>query len=238
MRNKTCSSDFLLGIETCNAQMYIILINPYKSFGIALGAHTCGGRVYPANELVNEWMREKFMGCFSYLCNSSSSLRTVFHNKTFGEAAKAQQQWIKPLHDAYQKEIEVTLCEPLNTFWAECYESCKRTGKLCKEIEMESRTKFQEKIIMPWRYRQSEEIHRQNAALATLKADEVKCDRLYRQFRRSLYGARGPWSKRSEEKKVIETVQCWNFNAPSQSSAILHLRVLIFWLLNIEENSS
>ncbi|XP_055695703.1 neurobeachin-like protein 1 [Lutzomyia longipalpis] len=119
---------------------------------------------------------------------------------------------IKPLHDAYQKEIEVTLCEPLNTFWAECYESCKRTGKLCKEIEMESRTKFQEKIIMPWRYRQSEEIHRQNAALATLKADEVKCDRLYRQFRRSLYGARGPWSKSKLDQDHWKLLNRENFN--------------------------
>uniref|UniRef100_A0A6B2EDM8 Putative lysosomal trafficking regulator lyst n=1 Tax=Phlebotomus kandelakii TaxID=1109342 RepID=A0A6B2EDM8_9DIPT len=102
---------------------------------------------------------------------------------------------IEPLHDAYQKEIDATLCEPLNTFWAECYESCKTTGKLCKKIEMESRTKFQEKIILPWRYRQSEEVHRQNSCAANLKADEIRCDRLYRQFRRSLYGPRGPWCR-------------------------------------------
>ncbi|XP_059607349.1 neurobeachin-like protein 1 [Phlebotomus argentipes] len=102
---------------------------------------------------------------------------------------------IEPLHDAYQKEIEVTLCEPLNTFWAECYESCKTTGKLCKEIEMESRTRFQEKIILPWRHRQSDEIHRQNSLAASTKAEESQCDRLYREFRRSLYGPRGPWSQ-------------------------------------------
>ncbi|GAB0094775.1 AGAP003386-PA [Sergentomyia squamirostris] len=103
---------------------------------------------------------------------------------------------IQPLHDAYQKEIEVSLCEPLNTFWAECYESCKTTGKLCKEIEMESRTKFQEKIMLPWRQRQSEEFHRQNSSTTLMKSDEVKCDKLYRQFRRNVYGPRGPWCQR------------------------------------------
>lgn len=50
---------------------------------------------------------------------------------------------IKPLHDAYQKEIEKQLWEPLNVFWAECYEKSKKISVACVDIEMESRQKFQ-----------------------------------------------------------------------------------------------
>lgn len=55
---------------------------------------------------------------------------------------------IKPLHDAYQKEIEKQLWEPLNTFWAECYEKSKKISAACLDIEMESRQKFQVRLLL------------------------------------------------------------------------------------------
>lgn len=50
---------------------------------------------------------------------------------------------IKPLHDAYQAEVSTTLWEPLNTFWAECYEACKSSSQKRAKQLMESRRKFQ-----------------------------------------------------------------------------------------------
>lgn len=50
---------------------------------------------------------------------------------------------IKPLHDSYQNEIATTLWEPLNMFWAECYEACKTASQKRAALQLESRRRFQ-----------------------------------------------------------------------------------------------
>lgn len=50
---------------------------------------------------------------------------------------------IKPLYSTYQKDLSNSLWEPLNTFWAECYESCKFSSQRRAKLQMESRRKFQ-----------------------------------------------------------------------------------------------
>lgn len=159
---------------------------------------------------------------------------------------------IKPLHDAYQNEVSATLWEPLNTFWAECYEACKSSSQRRAIQLMESRRKFQvrpdqtkefnacarvknrityfkiatwfvsvsplhtcilsrsstsaviemiyiirlfsilqQRILMPWRIRQSEEVSRLNSLQAQRKMRDVQVERHWRNAKRFLHSSKG-----------------------------------------------
>ncbi|XP_037907722.1 neurobeachin-like protein 1 isoform X2 [Hermetia illucens] len=100
---------------------------------------------------------------------------------------------IKPLHDSYQNEIATTLWEPLNMFWAECYEACKTASQKRAALQLESRRRFQQKIIMPWRVRQVEEMTRFNTAAVHARTKDSTIKRKWKSAKRFLYGPRGPW---------------------------------------------
>uniref|UniRef100_A0A182FQT6 Uncharacterized protein n=1 Tax=Anopheles albimanus TaxID=7167 RepID=A0A182FQT6_ANOAL len=102
---------------------------------------------------------------------------------------------IKPLFSAYQKDLSNTLWEPLNTFWAECYESCKLSSQRRAKLQMESRRKFQERILVPCRIRQSEENARLNVQQAQRKAKDANTERRWLTLQRFLYGPKGAWTR-------------------------------------------
>ncbi|EDS42117.1 conserved hypothetical protein [Culex quinquefasciatus] len=102
---------------------------------------------------------------------------------------------IKPLYTSYQKDLSNSLWEPLNTFWAECYESCKFSSQRRAKLQMESRRKFQEKILIPCRIRQSEELARVNVQQTQRKAREAHVGRRWHTLKRFLYGSKGAWVK-------------------------------------------
>ncbi|EAA07301.3 AGAP003386-PA [Anopheles gambiae str. PEST] len=102
---------------------------------------------------------------------------------------------IKPLYTSYQKDLSITLWEPLNTFWAECYESCKLSSQRRAKLQMESRRKFQERILVPCRIRQSEENARLSIQQAQRKAKDANTERRWLNLQRFLYGPKGAWAK-------------------------------------------
>lgn len=102
---------------------------------------------------------------------------------------------IKPLYLAYEKDVNDTLSEPLNTFWAECFEACKDTSNKRVSMQMESRRKFNERIWLPWRMRQSEENARLNQKTNQHKAKDLRTDRRWHILKRYLYGRKGTWTK-------------------------------------------
>ncbi|XP_049530577.1 neurobeachin-like protein 1 isoform X2 [Anopheles darlingi] len=106
---------------------------------------------------------------------------------------------IKPLFSAYQKDLSNTLWEPLNTFWAECYESCKLSSQRRAKLQMESRRKFQERILVPCRIRQSEENARLNVQQAQRKAKDANTERRWLTLQRFLYGPKGAWTRHTQE---------------------------------------
>lgn len=50
---------------------------------------------------------------------------------------------VQPLYDSYQREVEINLWEPINRYWAECYEACKMASKKRSTFQTENRTVFQ-----------------------------------------------------------------------------------------------
>lgn len=50
---------------------------------------------------------------------------------------------VQPLYDNYQREVEINLWEPINRYWAECYEACKMASKKRNTFQTENRTLFQ-----------------------------------------------------------------------------------------------
>ncbi|XP_040150983.1 neurobeachin-like protein 1 isoform X2 [Anopheles arabiensis] len=120
----------------------------------------------------------------------------------------ASRQWttfidkkIKPLYTSYQKDLSITLWEPLNTFWAECYESCKLSSQRRAKLQMESRRKFQERILVPCRIRQSEENARLSIQQAQRKAKDANTERRWLNLQRFLYGPKGAWAKETREEE-------------------------------------
>ncbi|KAM7358806.1 neurobeachin-like protein 1 isoform 2-T3 [Cochliomyia hominivorax] len=100
---------------------------------------------------------------------------------------------VQPLYDNYQREVEINLWEPINRYWAECYEACKFASKKRCTFQSENRTQFQKKIVIPWKVRQVEETTRLNAAALQHKR---KCSHIKKKWKcakRFLYGPRGPW---------------------------------------------
>ncbi|XP_058062662.1 neurobeachin-like protein 1 isoform X2 [Anopheles bellator] len=108
---------------------------------------------------------------------------------------------IKPLFTSYQKDLSNTLWEPLNTFWAECYESCKLSSQRRAKLQMESRRKFQERILVPCRIRQSEENARLSVQQAQRKAKDANTERRWLTLQRFLYGPKGAWTKLTKEEE-------------------------------------
>ncbi|XP_015015894.2 neurobeachin-like protein 1 isoform X1 [Drosophila mojavensis] len=103
------------------------------------------------------------------------------------------ERMVKPLYDRYQREIELHLWEPINRFWAECYEACKAASKQRASFQATNRRVFQQKIYMPWKVRQVEEMQRlQNAALQH-KTNDSHIRKKWKTAKRFLYGPRGPW---------------------------------------------
>ncbi|XP_001983501.2 neurobeachin-like protein 1 isoform X2 [Drosophila grimshawi] len=103
------------------------------------------------------------------------------------------ERMVKPLYDRYQREIELNLWEPINRFWAECYEACKGASKQRASFQATNRRVFQQKIYMPWKVRQVEEMQRlQNAALQH-KTNDSHIRKRWKAAKRFLYGPRGPW---------------------------------------------
>lgn len=60
---------------------------------------------------------------------------------------------------------------------------------------MESRRKFNERIWMPWRIRQSEENARLNYKNVSQKSKDLRTERRWHILQRYLYGKRGIWAK-------------------------------------------
>ncbi|KPU78624.1 uncharacterized protein Dana_GF10562, isoform B [Drosophila ananassae] len=100
---------------------------------------------------------------------------------------------IKPLYDRYQRDIELHLWEPINRFWAECYEACKAASKQRATHQAENRRLFQQKIYMPWKVRQVEEMQRLQAAALHHKTIDSHIRKRWKTAKRFLYGPRGPW---------------------------------------------
>ncbi|XP_054734864.1 neurobeachin-like protein 1 isoform X2 [Anastrepha obliqua] len=100
---------------------------------------------------------------------------------------------VKPLHDVYQREIELTLWEPINRYWAECYEACKAASKRRCTYQAENRRIFNQKIVMPWKVRQVEEMTRLNTAALAQKTTNSHIKKRWKTAKRFLYGPRGPW---------------------------------------------
>ncbi|XP_039229951.1 neurobeachin-like protein 1 isoform X2 [Drosophila yakuba] len=103
------------------------------------------------------------------------------------------ERMVKPLYDRYQRDIELHLWEPINRFWAECYESCKAASKQRATNQAENRRLFQQKIYMPWKVRQVEEMQRLQAAALQHKTIDSHIRKRWKTAKRFLYGPRGPW---------------------------------------------
>ncbi|KAL9909105.1 neurobeachin-like protein 1 isoform 2-T2 [Glossina fuscipes fuscipes] len=100
---------------------------------------------------------------------------------------------VQPLYDVYQREVELNLWEPINRYWAECYEACKVASKKRGTLQADNRALFQKKIIIPWKVHQLEETKRLSAAALHHKR---KCSHIKKKWKcakRFLYGPRGPW---------------------------------------------
>uniref|UniRef100_A0A1A9UG56 Uncharacterized protein n=1 Tax=Glossina austeni TaxID=7395 RepID=A0A1A9UG56_GLOAU len=52
---------------------------------------------------------------------------------------------VQPLYDVYQREVELNLWEPINRYWAECYEACKIASKKRGTLQADNRALFQSK---------------------------------------------------------------------------------------------
>uniref|UniRef100_A0A1B0AQU5 Uncharacterized protein n=1 Tax=Glossina palpalis gambiensis TaxID=67801 RepID=A0A1B0AQU5_9MUSC len=50
---------------------------------------------------------------------------------------------VQPLYDVYQREVELNLWEPINRYWAECYEACKVASKKRGTLQADNRALFQ-----------------------------------------------------------------------------------------------
>ncbi|XP_073843399.1 neurobeachin-like protein 1 isoform X2 [Musca autumnalis] len=100
---------------------------------------------------------------------------------------------IQPLYDSYQRDVEINLWEPINRYWAECYEACKVASKKRSTFQAENRTLFQKKIVIPWKVRQVEETTRLNAAALQHKRHSSHIKKKWKCAKRFLYGPRGPW---------------------------------------------
>ncbi|KAM8710777.1 hypothetical protein ACLKA7_017413 [Drosophila subpalustris] len=100
---------------------------------------------------------------------------------------------VKPLYDRYQRDIELHLWEPINRFWAECYEACKAASKQRATLQAANRRLFQQKIYMPWKVRQVEEMQRLQAAAMQRKTNDNHIRKKWKTAKRFLYGPRGPW---------------------------------------------
>ncbi|XP_044250350.1 neurobeachin-like protein 1 isoform X3 [Drosophila takahashii] len=100
---------------------------------------------------------------------------------------------VKPMYDRYQRDIELHLWEPINRFWAECYEACKAASKQRATNQAENRRLFQQKIYMPWKVRQVEEMQRLQAAALHHKTVDSHIRKRWKTAKRFLYGPRGPW---------------------------------------------
>ncbi|XP_052847786.1 neurobeachin-like protein 1 isoform X3 [Drosophila gunungcola] len=103
------------------------------------------------------------------------------------------ERMVKPLYDRYQRDIELHLWEPINRFWAECYEACKAASKQRASNQAENRRLFQQKIYMPWKVRQVEEMQRLQAAALHHKTTDCHIRKRWKTAKRFLYGPRGPW---------------------------------------------
>ncbi|XP_044313954.1 neurobeachin-like protein 1 isoform X2 [Drosophila rhopaloa] len=103
------------------------------------------------------------------------------------------ERMVKPLYDRYQRDIELHLWEPINRFWAECYEACKAASKKRATNQAENRRLFQQKIYMPWKVRQVEEMQRLQAAALHHKTVDSHIRKRWKTAKRFLYGPRGPW---------------------------------------------
>lgn len=58
---------------------------------------------------------------------------------------------------------------------------------------MESRRKFQQKILVPWRLRQTDEITRLGSQSSGQKMQDNRIERRWKTMKRFLYGQRGAW---------------------------------------------
>lgn len=58
---------------------------------------------------------------------------------------------------------------------------------------MESRRKFQQKILLPWRLKQSEELARLNNLISGQRAKQTQIERRWKSAKRFLHGQRGAW---------------------------------------------
>ncbi|XP_036671789.3 neurobeachin-like protein 1 isoform X2 [Drosophila suzukii] len=103
------------------------------------------------------------------------------------------ERMVKPMYDRYQRDIELHLWEPINRFWAECYEACKAASKQRATNQAENRRLFQQKIYMPWKVRQVEEMQRLQAAALHHKTVDSHIRKRWKTAKRFLYGPRGPW---------------------------------------------
>ncbi|XP_034121153.1 neurobeachin-like protein 1 isoform X2 [Drosophila guanche] len=103
------------------------------------------------------------------------------------------ERMVKPLYDRYQRDIELHLWEPINRFWAECYEACKAASKQRATYQTDNRRLFQQKIYMPWKVRQVEEMQRLQAAALHHKTLDSHIRKRWKRAKRFLYGPRGPW---------------------------------------------
>ncbi|XP_030380341.1 neurobeachin-like protein 1 isoform X2 [Scaptodrosophila lebanonensis] len=100
---------------------------------------------------------------------------------------------VKPLYDRYQREIELNLWEPINRFWAECYEACKAASMQRANYQAANRRVFQEKIYRHWKRRQVEEMTRLNSEALHQKTLDSHIRMKWKIAKRYLYGPRGPW---------------------------------------------
>lgn len=55
---------------------------------------------------------------------------------------------VQPLYDVYQREVELNLWEPINRYWAECYEACKIASKKRGTLQADNRALFQVKYLL------------------------------------------------------------------------------------------
>ncbi|XP_063708929.1 neurobeachin-like protein 1 [Culicoides brevitarsis] len=101
---------------------------------------------------------------------------------------------IKPLNLTYEMDIKENVSEPLNIFWAECFETCKEISNKRVNMQMDSRRKFNERIWLPWRMRQFTENARLNQKTINSKSKDLRTDRRWSILKRYFYGQKGTWS--------------------------------------------
>ncbi|XP_067013553.2 neurobeachin-like protein 1 [Anabrus simplex] len=103
---------------------------------------------------------------------------------------------VRPLFDKYNATLAGQLGEAMNTFWAECYESCKLSVQRRNAEVNESKLRFNAQIVSKFRSRRAEDTDLFRDLLNQDHFQELLVQRKWRHLKAFFTGPRGAWQSR------------------------------------------